>query len=174
MKKLTALLLLLPVLASADPGSATQRLLDEPANLMDLGILRLESGLDQVADVIAGSYFFGGGVEDVLVFTSADYDEKDDKIIVRIAIDLTDGKNAEAGCRRVLDMQSRQIAYFVNTLFSHFGSRKAFSPDILQGPLNEHTDIYCTVRTIIPTKTLVKLRKNLASDSVEVLSGDPQ
>ena len=47
MKKLTALPLLLPVLASADPGAATRWLINEPANLLDIGMMRVNQDLDE-------------------------------------------------------------------------------------------------------------------------------
>ena len=45
MKQLTAVLLLSPLLGSADPGPATKYLIDEPASLMDIGPLRMRLDL---------------------------------------------------------------------------------------------------------------------------------
>lgn len=61
MERLIALLLLLPVLASAGPGGATRYLINEPASLMDIGIDRgryaiqdLQSYLEEAVQVRAG------------------------------------------------------------------------------------------------------------------------
>ena len=45
MKQLTAVLLLSPLLGSADPGPATKYLIDEPASLVDIGPLRMRLDL---------------------------------------------------------------------------------------------------------------------------------
>ena len=65
MKNLAAILLLFPVLASADPGPATQHLLDEPATLMDVGIIRLAAVIRNNQDLIGGNYEMATGISDV-------------------------------------------------------------------------------------------------------------
>ena len=45
MKKLIELLLLVPIVASADPGAVTRYLMNEPVSLFDLGMLRADRDL---------------------------------------------------------------------------------------------------------------------------------
>lgn len=84
MKALTALILLLPMIASADPSPATRYLLDEPANLMDLGIIRLSTAIRINRNLISGNYEMATGISDVVLYTSADYNLASDKINIRI------------------------------------------------------------------------------------------
>lgn len=170
--KRAILLLLFPLLTLADPSPATQYLLDEPASLMDVGIIRLATALRLNSDIVNTHYYFATDNEDILVFTSVNYSLADDKINVRIFIDLRDGDRAESGCRNTVTKLTPQIKYFVGRLFSHSGfedlGRQADFADQLFG----RTDIYCGVRTIIPQVTLVTVRKNLTSDEIDVIDWD--
>lgn len=50
MKKSLCILAALPSLAFANPGPATQYLIDEPASLLDSGMLRAELLLNEFAE----------------------------------------------------------------------------------------------------------------------------
>jgi len=70
MKNLTALLLLLPAIASADPGPATKYLMNDPASMLDIGILKAEKNLngskhrvDYVDQLIERGYSKGEAAE---------------------------------------------------------------------------------------------------------------
>lgn len=80
MRYLVFTLLCLPLLAFADPGAATRYLLNEPASLMDIGLLRAETNLNRAAESIQSvSNQYGlasGGIR-----ARAVYDYKNDLIV---------------------------------------------------------------------------------------------
>lgn len=179
MKKLISLLLLLPALASADPSPATQYLLDEPANMMDVGNIRLAAAMKNNSDLIRMNYEWATGISDVLLYTSVGYNLEADKINIHITVELGSGvydvTKAELGCRDIVTKMTQQIRYWVGITFSHDGLEENKPDKALTDPLSKRIDVYCTVRTIpqaITGEALVKIRKNLASDEVEVIAED--
>lgn len=179
MKKLIALLLLLPVLATADPSPATQRLLNEPANLMDIGIIRVSTVARNNWGLMKRIYQMGAGFSNVSLYTSVGYNLETDKINIRITVEIGLGvypvNKAKSGCRNIVTKMTQLFRSWVGRSFSHYGFEESSQQKDFAELLFGRTDIYCAVRTIgqvIPGEALVTVRKNLASDEIDVVKGD--
>lgn len=172
MKKLTALLLLLPVLASADPGNATKYLINEPASLMDVGLINVERSLEDSASLLAEVYKRETGVTDLEVLPSARYDFADDKINIMITVLATGIENAESGCRKILTIGDSAIVSAVGSGFSDRSYKVSSQPTDLYEKLTERIDVHCAVRNLSDYSIAVTVRSNLASDRISVVSGD--
>ena len=129
MKKLLALLLL-PLTIHAESPSITQRLMDEPATMLDIGMIRLNTmiagfeksvGLHWTED---GQYrFFKASIDSAYV---AD----DDKIYVSFLVMSSEPNEAQMaeGCHNAMRQMSYWIMKSVHVLFRHAGDDGQSNP----------------------------------------------
>jgi len=103
MKKLIALLLLVSVLASADPGEATRAFMSRPASLFDMGMLKLNLHVDQKAEQFLSTSYAEkvAGYGDFRVWGKAAYRPESDRITVTVQL-LSYTQGVETG-RRLCD-----------------------------------------------------------------------
>ena len=138
MKKLTALLLLLPVLVSADPGPATKYLINEPASLMDVAILSLQISLDKMATSMK--------TKGQHLSLRAHYDFSDDKIILSASVFFR-GENAQHEAKEICDAQIYVLGALATSdmeqYFSHAGFVRGDPPADFVKKLQERTELRC-------------------------------
>ena len=89
MKKLTVLLLLLPALASADPGKATRAFMSQPASLFDLGMLKLNLHVHQKTEQFPSTSYVEqvDGSADFRFWGRADYRPESDRITLFVQLE---------------------------------------------------------------------------------------
>lgn len=124
MKNLIALLFF-PFVAIAEPGPTSQFLMNEPATLLDIGMLRLDS-LTSEFDQRVGLYWSadGGRSEPFEADINAYYEAEDDRIYVHFFIMDSDATSSqmEEGCGVAMNQMSIWLRKGLPSLFSHIGN----------------------------------------------------
>ena len=85
MKKLILLTAIFPLLALADPGPATRYLMNQPASLMDIGLIRANRYLDRSRNQLEKKLKEQGD-ENAFVLAAAKYDFDNDIIGISFSI----------------------------------------------------------------------------------------
>lgn len=122
MKKILALLVFAPMAAVADHQPEFQSLIDEPANMLDVTMVRLQDFIIWTKPFMAGEYHSAAKTEKQRhIDINASY--RQDEGVIHISATLMDLQSTreqmEAGCRRVLTMLRINISKGLNHLFSH-------------------------------------------------------
>ena len=146
MKKLI-LLLLLSTPICAEPGPATQYLINEPASLFDIGMLRLKRLTDYWEKQMTGNYWQKSQSGSVGGNVNVHYRPEDDKIYVSLTIldELATEEQMEAGCRYALRHMGIYLTKSLHTLFWHKGYRDPAEPPNLRNSLEEMFELRCAV-----------------------------
>lgn len=122
MKKIL-ILFLFPLLIRAEPGTLTLELMNKPASLFDVAMLRLHRVLDYWEDQITSSYQRHSSSSTHAGSINANYSWEDDKIYVSFSV--TDhngtGEEMQAGCQNVLGYLRVYVGKGVPGLFMHVG-----------------------------------------------------
>ena len=84
MKKIIAILLI-PMIVNAEPGPATQYLTNEPATLLDVGMMRLETLTIQFKKRVGLHWTTDDGGRVFEAEINPRYDREDDRIYVYIS-----------------------------------------------------------------------------------------
>lgn len=129
MKKLLTILILVPVAAVGDHRPEFQSLIDEPASMLDIAMLRLEDFVFWTKPYMAGEYHSAAKTDKRRhIDINANYSE--DEGVIHVSVSLMDlqstSEQMEAGCRRVLTMMRINISKGLGHIFSHVDS--SFSP----------------------------------------------
>jgi hypothetical protein len=137
MKALLALFIVTPLSALADHRPEFQSLVDEPANMLDIAMLRLEDFIVWTKPNLAAEYHIAGGTDKQRhIDINADYREDDG--VIHVSASLMDLQSTpeqmEAGCRRVLNMMRINISKGLGGIFSHVDG--SFSPSANGQPAN--------------------------------------
>ena len=147
MKKLLALLLF-PLLANAQPGPATQYLMSEPANLFDIGMLRLDALTTAFEQRVGLSWTTRDGQREFFrAEVNANYAPRDDKIYVSFLVmtsDATD-KQMEEGCRVATEQMSIWLSKSLPALFMHVGGNGSADANQLSERLQDMFVLRCYV-----------------------------
>lgn len=122
MKKLLSLLVLLPIAAVAEHRPEFQSLIDEPANMLDIAMLRIQDFTIWTEPFMAFEYQIAAERDKRRrMDINAAYREDDG--VIQISASLMDLESTpaqtEAGCRRVLTMLRINISKGLHRLFSH-------------------------------------------------------
>lgn len=140
-----ALLLLLPVLASADPGPATRYLINEPASLMDVGIGRgryvfqgMQSHLEEVIRSHAGE----SSVDQI--DTMFYYHFGEDQIVISIGIIMTEGTITAEPCKAAIATLRRTVGDGYQSWFSHSDYTTGREPKDFAEQLKQRFSFICT------------------------------
>lgn len=123
MKKLLALLLL-PLAANAQPGPTAQYLMNEPATLFDIGMMRLDALTAAFEERVGLSWTAGDGQREFFkAAVNANYAVRDDKIYVSFLVMNSDAtaKQMEEGCRVATEQMSIWLSKSLPALFMHAG-----------------------------------------------------
>jgi hypothetical protein len=113
MKRMIAVLLL-PILGNAEPGPVTRYLINEPASLLDVGMMRLETLTTEFENRV-GLHFRAE--------INASYAPADDRIYVSflaMSSDATEAQMAE-GCRDAMSQMNIWLLKSLPGLFLHVG-----------------------------------------------------
>ena len=168
MKTITALLLLLPILASAQPGAATRYLMTEPASLMDIGLIRLGKELEEMAHRFRKWYETDTRTEGVSVTTAAEYFSEHDKIRVHISVSVKSLKNAESGCRELIEPLKGHVARLENSAFRHDGYTNPNRPEDLARHVLDRTDLFCHVFIPGTRRGEVTVKYSFSDDQIAI------
>jgi len=96
MRKLACFLLLIPMLIHADNRPAIQSLMDEPASLLDIGMLRLQDFIIWTKRFMAYEYSSASTTEIRHIDINAHYAPKDE--IIRVTASLMDTRSTKVRC----------------------------------------------------------------------------
>ena len=146
MKKLLAMLLF-PMIANGEPGRLTQYLMNEPATLLDIGMVRLDN-LTTAFEARVGLFWTSNGErEPFRAEVSSRYEPDDDKIYVSFLImnsEATDPQ-MEEGCR----MAMAQMAIWLNKsgpdLFLHIDYEDPSAPQDQYTAFQQLIELRCYV-----------------------------
>ncbi len=146
MKKLI-FLFLFPVLVWAEPGPATQYLMNEPASLFDVGMIRLHHLIGYWEKQMTGNYKRKSQSGSVGGNVNAYYRSEDDTIyVVLSAMDESATKEQmEAGCRYALFHMRIYVGKSLHELFQHVGYRKSSEPSSLGSAVRDMFEFRCYV-----------------------------
>lgn len=129
MRQLLALFVLIPLAATADHRPEFQSLIDEPANMLDIAMLRLQDFIIWTKPYMAAEYHSAAETDRQRhIDINAEY--RVDEGVIHVSAWLWDQQSTreqmEAGCRRVLTMLRINISKGLGGLFSHVDG--AFRP----------------------------------------------
>jgi len=123
MRKLLVILLF-PVMATAEPGPLTQYLINEPATLMDVAMVRFQTLATEFENRV-GLHWTDDKGEMVFFGASVDpyYEADDDKIYVGISVMSSKPTYAqmEEGCTNAIGQLRIWVGKSLHTLFTHVG-----------------------------------------------------
>lgn len=104
-----SLLMIIPLLAFAEPGPVTRQLMEEPASLFDIGMLRLEHSIGNWEQQIIGNYLYQTKAQTVTPSkrhsshgnVNINYDPITDKIYIHLSMSDAFSTRAQmqAGCQ---------------------------------------------------------------------------
>lgn len=166
-------ILLIPLLASADPGAATRYLMNEPASLFDIAMVRLEAGLNKNLINFVTSYRVPALLDyDPIATVTVSYDFDSDAILA--SIDFIAGidsfKLAEKGCRETLQSARLLVALLPN-YFHHYGYIESGRPKDINEEVQERIYLVCTVGTLFEPNQL-RVSRPFSSDQFSVIKKD--
>ena len=122
MNKLLALIIFVSMGAAADHRPEFQSLVDEPANMLDIAMLRLQDFIIWTEPFMAGGYHIAAETDKQRRIDINAHYRADDGVI-HVSASLMDLKSTreqmEAGCRRVLTMLRINVSKGLNHVFSH-------------------------------------------------------
>ncbi len=141
MKQLIAVLLLIPLLGSADPGPATKYLMDEPASLMDIGLLRMRLDLTSTT-LLPVTRIIVDENEDEFSGLSllTEYDYANDMIIVRLFL-FGESDEAEQDCKFAVGILASAVKRGLGDWFSHSDFKRGNPPSLED--LQSRTSVVC-------------------------------
>lgn len=139
MNKLLALFILVPIAAAADHRPEFQSLIDEPADMLDIAMLRLQDFIIWTEPFMEGEYHIAAETEKQLhIDINAQY--RADDGVIHVSASLMDLQSTreqmENGCRRVLTMLRINISKGLHRLFSHVDG--SFRPTANGEPADMH------------------------------------
>ena len=122
MKMFLALFVLIPLAATADHRPEFQSLIDEPASMLDIAMLRLQDFIIWTKPYMAAEYH-GAAETDRQRHIDINAEYRVDEGVIHVSASLRDQQSnreqLEAGCRRVLTMLRINIAKGLGRNFSH-------------------------------------------------------
>jgi len=169
--KRVILLLLFPLLTMADPGAATRYLMNEPASLLDVGILRIEQYIETRRVDLVERYAELTKNSNVFVTTMADYSFDDDKVHIHFFVGANSGDQAQEGCRKLIADLRAEMTTLVVAAFAHSGYTKNQPAENFVDEIVQRTDIYCHVRDLNASKDVLTAIANLADGKVAITEG---
>ena len=144
MKKLFVLLLY-PLCCSADPGPATQYLLDEPATLLDVAMLRLDRFTDEFEKRVGLHWTKDGEPEFFGASVSASYDEDADEFHIYISSMNSEPSESQMkeGCTNAMYQMNIWLNKSMHRLFEHAGYDDPLRPTDFLVRLSDQFEIRC-------------------------------
>ena len=154
MKKLLVILLL-PAFANADPGTATKYLINEPASLFDIGLIRAHLHFDMADPLIKSSYEHS----DPKLFYSAvfNYQYEDDLFVLKLSVLSSHSKKLR--CEDLITRYGNILQNLMYRWFSHEEYSVASEPDDFEDLLLRRVELRCAT-------TSREARRKLLDDKV--------
>jgi len=163
MKKLIVLLLLFPVVTFADPGSATQYLINEPASMMDIGMMKLNMQLLEMKSQIIKS--IDGDPKRVKL--SASYDYSEDKILVQFTVQK-EGETAATACDTAIARLRFILPVHVIVAFQHFGYETKNKPVGFNAEIQDRVQLICTLKDAHTFDTMLEAKSALSGGRIYI------
>ena len=165
MKRLYCLLLL-PLCSQAAPGGVTQYLINEPASMLDVGMLRLDN---------LTIWFRGAvGLYWRHVDINSEYDPDTDRIYISISASDTSStaEQMSDGCREALRQLGIVISKSLPDLFQHVGYRNPMEPKELGSTLHGMVELSCSVYG--RSSSDLRFHATQALGATKMTIGDPE
>ena len=130
MRKLLAVIVLLPLPILAAPDSTTQYFMNEPASLFDLGMHRLQAFGHRSSGNMTLLYKDGAKTDQKMTYGSgnihAGYDPDGDMIYIyfSVADEQANEQQMENGCRDVLGLLRIDTSKSIWRMFAHYGQER--------------------------------------------------
>jgi len=144
MKRIIAVLLI-PLLSAAEPGPVTRYLSDEPATLLDIGMMRLETLTTEFEKRVGLHWTDNEEMKFFQAKINSQYVPDKDKIYVSFLVmssEPTDEQMAE-GCANAMAQMNIWLLKSLHVLFEHTGDvDPARPPDFYTG-LREMFELRC-------------------------------
>ena len=144
MKK-TIAILMIPLFASAEPGPVTQYLINEPATLFDIGMMRLETLTTEFERRVGLHWTDNGEVKFFRASIDPEYVPEDDKIYVYLSAmnsEPTEAQMAE-GCENAMMQLNIWLTKSMHVLFAHTGYDDPSRPPDLYTGAKEMFELRC-------------------------------
>ena len=154
-------ILILPLVSAAGPGKTTKYLMEEPASLFDLGIIRARYDLNNPAilDAIQGAWGgkFDASAKPPIITVEYSYEED----LIRFGFSLFEEYALDKPwedveekklCSAVFDVLQPQVMLQIGSWFSHQGYAK--SSQAITVVLQDRVEIYCYTRGLRGTLKL--------------------
>ncbi|MEM8814842.1 MAG: hypothetical protein AAGE85_03390 [Pseudomonadota bacterium] len=137
MKKILAMFILVPATVLAEHKPEFQSVIDEPANMLDIAMLRLNDFIAWTTPNMAGEYRIAAKLDEPRYMDiNASYLAEEG--VIHISASLMDleasREQMEAGCRRVLTMLRINVTKGLHRLFAHVDG--SFQPSVNGRPAN--------------------------------------
>jgi hypothetical protein len=140
-------LLLIPMVANAEPGPATRYLAGEPASLFDIGMLRLDRLASEFRNRVGLHWTDDGEYHWFRAEINASYVPEDDKIYIGFSIMDSEPtqQQMEEGCRNAMLQMNIWVQKSLPGLFLHTGYEHGDSsvPPDLDKNLRNMFEIRC-------------------------------
>ena len=177
MKRLLLALLLLPLIATADPGKATRYLINEPASLLDIMMIRLNITLDNLEEILQEEFDTRTGTTGLGASAVASYDYENDLIVVGVhhldlGENITDLELMEIGCRSSLWLVKEFVGTSIENSFSHEGYKSADEPEDLLEQVKKRVQLDCGVSSLEKVTVFITIESMLLSDDYSVTKHD--
>lgn len=144
MKKIIAILFM-PLIVSAEPGPTTRYLINEPATLLDIGMMRLETLTSEFEKRVGLHWTDNGEMKFFGASIHPTYEQEDDKIYIYISVmdsDPTDEQMAE-GCKNAMMQMNIWLLKSMHVLFAHVGYDDQSRPSDFYAGANDLFEIRC-------------------------------
>lgn len=151
MRNLVAAVLILPLAAFAAPDSTTQHFMNQPANLFDLGMYRLEAFAHGSSEYMTSLYKRGAETDHKMTYGSgnihARYDPDDDMIYVSFSVadEQATEQQMENGCRETLRLLRINTSKSIWRMFAHYGQERDNPNKALLDLLYEKFELRCWI-----------------------------
>ena len=174
MKQLRLILLLIPIVASADPGQATNYLINDPVSMMDIGIFKANRRMMVLFEDIKSVYRKLDKINLINVTGLSQYKHDDDLIVLNATLGTleTSAEVLESECRDILISMRAVTKNNLDVWFSHEGFQRASAPDNLLNQIGERVELRCvgisSPSTTKPPTLFVQVRTKLNDETVFV------
>jgi len=145
MKKLTLLVLMLPIVAIADPGAATQFLINDPVSMMDMGIFRAERDLSGIVETRKRLYKKWNDPSLTVLDGYVSYHYDDDLIVLGVELKGVEPKAEilEEECRVILEQMRIHARVLTEPWFRHEGFKRTPEPEDFIEKIKGRTQLRC-------------------------------
>lgn len=174
MKKLIALLLLLPLLASAEPGKTTRWLMNERATLFEIGFMRAEGWIQSEEENFGEHYFHVSGVRADSVWTYALYIHDDDNYL--FGVGFSDSKSTvelmKSTCEEILQRYFGVMRIKLRHWFTHYIDAPGGLPDDFFNALESRSKMECRVTRKKGAPNLFAVSLDMGTQRISVTMED--